>query len=568
MKEQLYVVAGIFLGLILLGLWMVQNNRKRQEKQLKYLRSIWGQKSKRQTVRKKKDNLEACLEQKAGKAFCIDPITWNDLDLDAVYDVVDHTVSVCGEEYLYRALCTPVTTPETRAERERLAELFARDQKARETVQKALLLMGKEKENPPTREIAVLMKAEPGNKEKYFLMAGIAVFGIALLFCVPSLGVVVLFASMVGNGLVHGSESKKLENAMEALGCILRMQRTAKELEKESIPGLETYQERLTKEEKQLRSMARKCRTLVNTKGTQGGALNMVFAYFHTFFLLDLIEYASVVSEGKRYEKALSQMAEDLGILDFSLSVASYRESLSYYCVPEFVDEKKAGCRIDVEELYHPLLAHPVANSLYAEGGILLTGSNASGKSTFMKNMAVNAILAQTLNTSLSKRYRGVVCRVMTSMALRDNLEQGESYFVVEVKSLKRILDAGREKTPLLCVIDEVLRGTNTTERIAASESVLVALRRANVLCLAATHDAELTDLLEDLYTNYHFEEQITRQNISFPYRLKKGPARSKNAIALLETMGIEKKIVEQAKRRAEEFEMTGVWKKENFCGR
>lgn len=78
-------------------------------------------------------------------------------------------------------------------------------------------------------------------------------------------------------------------------------------------------------------------------------------------------------------------MAEDLGLLDFALSAASYRESLSYYCRPEFLDEKKAGCRIDVEELYHPLLTHPVANSLYAEGGILLTGSNASGKSTFMK---------------------------------------------------------------------------------------------------------------------------------------------------------------------------------------
>ena len=103
--------------------------------------------------------------------------------------------------------------------------------------------------------------------------------------------------------------------------------------------------------------------------------------------------------------------------------------AFSYYCRPEFLDEKKAGCRIDVEELYHPLLTHPVANSLYAEGGILLTGSNASGKSTFMKNMAVNAILVQALNTSLSKRYRGVVCRIMTSMALRDNLAQGESYF-------------------------------------------------------------------------------------------------------------------------------------------
>ena len=184
-----------------------------------------------------------------------------------------------------------------------------------------------------------------------------------------------------------------------------------------------------------------------------------------------------------------------------------------------------------------------------------------------MKNMAVNAVLAQALNTSLSKKYRGVVCRIMTSMALRDNLAQGESYFVVEVKSLKRILEASMEKEPLLCVIDEVLRGTNTTERIAASESVLSALRRANVLCLAATHDAELTYLLEERYTNYHFEERITEQGISFPYRLERGPARGKNAIALLENMGIEKTIVEQAKRRAAEFEATGVWEKKEFRG-
>ena len=80
----------------------------------------------------------------------------------------------------------------------------------------------------------------------------------------------------------------------------------------------------------------------------------MIFAYFRTFFLLDLIEYSSVVSGVKSYEKAILQMAEDLGLLDFALSAASYRESLSYYCRPEFLDEKKAGCRIDVEELYHP----------------------------------------------------------------------------------------------------------------------------------------------------------------------------------------------------------------------
>lgn len=563
--RELYAAAGILSVLVLIGIWMVQNNRREQEKNLEYLRSIWGKKREKQTSREKKEKLNACLKQKAAENFCIDEITWNDLDFDAVFDTVDHTVSVCGEEYLYTALRMPVTTPEIREEREELTKLFLKDQKAREAVQKALLLMGKEKMNPPTEETAVLMQAEPGNRGKYLFLAGAAVLGIALLFVIPPLGVAALFASMVGNGLVHGNENRKLADALKAFECMLRLQRTAKAIGKERIPGLEAYQKRLAEQEKQLCTITKKCRTLVNTKESQGGAAGMISAYFHTFFLLDLIEYSSVVSEVKAYEKTIHQMTEDLGILDFALSAASYRESLSYYCVPEFLDEKKAGCRIDVEELYHPLLTHPVANSLYAEGGILLTGSNASGKSTYMKNMAVNAVLAQALNTSLSKKYRGVVCRIMTSMALRDNLVQGESYFVVEVKSLKRILEASLEKEPLLCVIDEVLRGTNTTERIAASESVLSALRRANVLCLAATHDAELTYLLEDRYTNYHFEEQITEQGISFPYRLEKGPARGRNAIALLESMGIEKTIAEQAKRRAAEFEATGIWKKKEF---
>ncbi|MFQ7767013.1 MAG: MutS-related protein [Fusicatenibacter saccharivorans] len=532
-----------------------------------------GEKSRRNGRHgKRKKNWKRVCDEKQGKASR-DAITWNDLDLDAVFDTVDHTVSVCGEEYLYTALRMPVTTTEIREERERLMQLFAESQKARSRKQrrKPLLLMGKEKMNPPTEEIAVLMEAEPGEKGKYLLMAAILLrnreFG--LLFVLPPLGVAVLLICFYrrdrSSGLMHGRESKKLESALKAFGCILRLQRTARELGKEKNFGLEMYQKRLEEQEKQLRPITRKCRTLVNTKESQGGAANMIFAYFRTFFLLDLIEYSSVVSGVKSYEKAILQMAEDLGLLDFALSAASYRESLSYYCRPEFLDEKKAGCRIDAEELYHPLLTHPVANSLYAEGGILLTGSNASGKSTFMKNMAVNAILAQALNTSLSKRYRGVVCRIMTSMALRDNLAQGESYFVVEVKSLKRILEASREKTPLLCVIDEVLRGTNTTERIAASESVLAALRRANVLCLAATHDTELTYLLEDLYTNYHFEEQITAQSISFPYRLEQGPARGKNAIALLGNMGIDEKIVKQAERRAAEFETTGSWEKNKF---
>ena len=136
--------------------------------------------------------------------------------------------------------------------------------------------------NPPTEEIAVLIEAEPGEKGKYLLMAGIAVLGIGLLFVLPPLGVAVLFASMVGNGLMHGRESKKLESALKAFGCILRLQRTARELGKEKISGLEMYQKRLEEQEKQLRPITRKCRTLVNTKESQGGAANMIFVILST----------------------------------------------------------------------------------------------------------------------------------------------------------------------------------------------------------------------------------------------------------------------------------------------
>lgn len=102
------------------------------------------------------------------------------------------------------------------------------------------------------------------------------------------------------------------------------------------------------------------------------------------------------------------------------------------------------------------------------EKGVLLTGSNASGKSTFLKTVAVNAILSQSVNTCMAKKYEAPLFHVYSSMALRDNMDSGESYYIVEIKALRRILDAAeQEKIPVLCFVDEVLRGTNTVERIA-----------------------------------------------------------------------------------------------------
>ena len=193
--------------------------------------------------------------------------------------------------------------------------------------------------------------------------------------------------------------------------------------------------------------------------------------------------------------------------------------------------------------------------------GVLLTGSNASGKSTFLKTVAINAILAQTIHTCLADSYSGGLYRIMSSMALKDDLAGGDSYYIVEIKSLKRILNhSADEANPVLCFVDEVLRGTNTVERIAASTQILKSLAGRKVLCFAATHDIELTHLLENYYNNYHFEEEIKEDDIVFNYQLRKGRATTRNAIKLLGVMGYEESIIKEAEAQAEHFLKTGLW--------
>ena len=246
-----------------------------------------------------------------------------------------------------------------------------------------------------------------------------------------------------------------------------------------------------------------------------------------------------------------------MGLLESAVSVGYFRASLKDgWCVPKLNEEYA----IEVTEGYHPLLEQPVKNSIRAAQGVLLTGSNASGKSTFLKMVAINAVLAQTIHTCTAKNYKSSIWAIYSSMALRDDIHSGESYYIVEIKALKRILDAQKNGEKVLCFVDEVLRGTNTVERIAASTQILKSLGAGNVLCFAATHDIELTELLRDEYNNYHFEEEIKDGDISFQYRLLGGKATTRNAIRLLEIMGYSPEVTKQAMKCAETFLESGVW--------
>ncbi|NLW20639.1 MAG: hypothetical protein GXY84_04605 [Clostridiales bacterium] len=129
----------------------------------------------------------------------------------------------------------------------------------------------------------------------------------------------------------------------------------------------------------------------------------------------------------------------------------------------------------------------------------------------------------------------------------------------MEIKSLRRILTATMQEPLVLCFIDEILRGTNTIERIASSTSLLRYLRSQPALCMAATHDIELTQLLPD-YQQFHFREEMTNTGMTFPYRLMTGPSTTRNAIRLLAQLDFPDRVVAGADALAAGFANSGAW--------
>jgi len=216
-----------------------------------------------------------------------------------------------------------------------------------------------------------------------------------------------------------------------------------------------------------------------------------------------------------------------------------------------------------IEGMAHPLLSNAVVNSWPGTRAVLVTGSNASGKSTFLKGISVTAILAQATCTASARSYSGAFLHVVTSMGERDSLAAGRSTYVAELEGIRRVMTVLRGPRPALVCFDEMLRGTNTVDRIAVACEVLREVSRHPCICLAATHDLELTYLLAAEFLNVHFREDVTGEGVSFDYRLREGRATQRNALSLAERMGFAPEATARARGLVEYFERTGAWPSE-----
>lgn len=212
------------------------------------------------------------------------------------------------------------------------------------------------------------------------------------------------------------------------------------------------------------------------------------------------------------------------------------------------ISDNREGEKVSMEcrGLYHPLLdpETAVANSADIYGGItIVTGSNMSGKTTFLRTLAVNLVLGMMGAPVCGEYFRSDRMKIFTSMRVTDDVAGGISTFYAEILRIKTMAEYRKNNLPMICLIDEIFKGTNSADRIVGATEVIKGLAGDNCMTIVSTHDFELCEIRDNTgrtATNYHFEEYYEDEKLKFDYLIKDGRCTTTNAKAILKMAGFE----------------------------
>lgn len=283
------------------------------------------------------------------------------------------------------------------------------------------------------------------------------------------------------------------------------------------------------------------------TMWTEGGGGVQWLA--NTYFLADLHTARAISHTAESNRETLLRGLSALADLDALCGAGAFAFEQPLVC--EVVPETET--RLMIRDGRHPLVAphRVVGNDVSLDGERrvwIITGSNMGGKSTLLRMVGLNVLLAQAFGIATAREMRLSPLRLITDLRTRDNLADGESYFLAEVRHVRRLVLPPEGDAPLLGLIDEPFRGTNSQEQTAASVAVVRRLMSLPHLFLIATHDRALTTLADGVVAaNMHFEDRVGESGLSFDYRLREGPATTRNALRILEHEGYPPDLLRQA---------------------
>ena len=472
----------------------------------------------------------------------LDDKTWADLNFDQVFEFIDRTSSRVGQQYLYDLLRTPKFKEEPLLKLERVVNRL-KDEKLREGLQVELHRLN----HKDAWFIPYLFQDEfprlPVHRFVLLLLTLATVASLVGAFFSSGFRSIFIFLVIV-NMLTSLYFRRQLDAFIQGFRLVNILISTSQTIASQYADSKIEEIDKLKEDAKSLAAVQR--RTAFLAFNTQHDDLaQMIYQYLNMAFLLDVNCFAFTVEELRRKRENVVALYEGLGYLDAAISIASIRYGNVKYATPNFYDRVKIS---RFRRLYHPLLQSPVANDLLVNAkGILITGSNMSGKSTFIRTVGVNVILAQTIHTCFAEEYVAPFLVVKASMGAADSLTESKSHYLAEVENVRVLVDSVQSGRQCLFLLDELFRGTNTLERVAAAKAVLEYLNRGDNIVMVATHDIELADLLGHYYECHHFREIITHQQMDFDYRIQPGTSSTRNAIAILDLLRYPKPVIGEA---------------------
>lgn len=480
--------------------------------------------------------------------YRVDDQTWFDLDLDAVVAAFDYTQTGVGAQALYRALRRPARSGEVGRRRVALARELEADADARTSCQQLLfdfhnqgwtlsaILWGPPLEAPIPVWLMRVLSVTP------LLFAGAAYLGDSVVL------VVLAIANLCGNIVLHTITNNNYRREMGAaieLGEMISLVARLRD-----VPVLASVFGGLDAQFERVAAVFGRKGVNASVLGGGSAAGREMTDYATSFFLLKVIALHVALRRIEQARPALQQLFDALGEVDLCIALAKLQNLRSL--TPAQVGE--ASLSLSLVDATHPLLEDCVENDLRLTArGLVLTGSNMAGKSTFLRTVGLNVILAQSLGLVSCRRYEGPALRVYSSMNILDDLSAGHSRYRAEAERMLTLTRAA-EGAPCLFLIDEMFAGTNPIERTAAAHAVARYLSESHPVLLA-THDLELVEALaaEGFFAAY-FSETAKDGDLRFDYRLRDGAAGRANAISILRALGFPEAVAADAERFAGEL--------------
>ncbi len=508
---------------------------------LRFIQNHWGKEDDQQDV-DFKDLEDFFVQMMKKEDWILDDQTWNDLDMNRTFMKMNRTFSNPGQQCLYNMLRILQFDEDELKRRNRMIEFLQHNKEQREKIQSLLYFMGKEEYDGAA---SILYKGTPKLPPGRAWVLPATLGMIASLISIPFLGVkaiILVVVFFIMNMIIHNGMNKYTEAALPGIRYLAKMLLVAREIAKLKIPELDgNYNSFFEK-------VVDKCNIIIKKNRAIGTVSTDAFGleeYFKIAFLTEARAYLRTCMYIDDFAPALRTLYRRLGELDAFQSVASMRRGMRYCCKPEFVEQKDY---FNVVQMGHPMIKGAVCNDITIDGhNIVLTGSNMSGKSTFLRTIGVNAILAQTFYMAMAKKYQTSFFNVLSSISPSDDLMEGRSYYMAEAEALLRMIQNADGERCSILLIDEIFRGTNPTERVAAASSLLTYLSERNCLVMVATHDIEITENVKEQYDSYHFEEEVTKDSMEFDYLLKPGVLKKPNGIRILEYIGYPEEITQRA---------------------